>query len=159
MSAITIIHQCRYLFCEILSFNPYPFREVPSFNPLHLFMCCLFFHLHSSVHLFPSHLLIVFLSNYISTRNFPYFLLSWFFSISPVFISYTHLSPVSVLPCSLLPHQPGLLLYLQPCIHTSHCFPSHDGCTHLEPCLILLALGMEKEQDASRSKRRLQGTN
>lgn len=67
MSAITIIHQCRYLFCEILSFDPYPFREVPSFNPLHLFMCCLFFHLHSSVHLFPSHLLIVFLSNYIST--------------------------------------------------------------------------------------------
>lgn len=83
-----------------------------------------------------SKLLTVFLSNFMSVvQNFSLFPPQLVFSISPVFISYTFLSPLSVSPCSLLLLQPGLLLCLQLCIHISRCCPSHDGCTHLKSYL------------------------
>lgn len=126
----------------------------PAFSFPYLLMCCIFFHLHSSIYLFPSHLLFSYQITCLQFRTFPYFPLSWFFSLSSVFISYTHLAPLSV---SLLPHQPGLSLCLQPCIHTSHCSPSCDGCTLLKPYLILLKLGVEMEQEATKGC--LQGTN
>lgn len=139
MSAIIIIHQCCCPFCEILFFNPYPFCEVPSFSPPLSFMCCLFFHLCSSVNLFPSHLLIVFLPNYIFTvQNFSVFSSAgspqslWFssltllclqcqspsahhFHISQAFCSVS--SPASILLTALSPmmgvHSSNLVL---PCL-------------------------------------------
>lgn len=116
-------YYCLYHFCEILSFSPNPpVKSHPSVSPI--LICCLYFHIHSSIRLFPSHLLIVFLSNCISVvQNFSLVSSQSVRFPSPTFGCPQHQSP----PCSLLLRHPGFLLHLQPCIHPCHCFPSHDG--------------------------------
>lgn len=120
-----LCHCCLYIFCEILSFNSNPpVKRLPSsFSPI--LICCLYFHIHGCIHLFPPPIFCFSVKlHFHSSETFPYFLLSSFFSVSSVSISYTWLSPASVLTASTS----ARLSAPSPALHPpSHCFPSHDG--------------------------------